>query len=216
MSLRGDSRSNPNLIKFDFYNLVSLINKFYIKWIATPHAVCLTTSARNDKFKISNDNFNYAFSCALKNKFEIISQSDYGFCYKNYFFNLNQVFRNSYDFGRDFDFGRNLNYGFGKDYNCNFKNNCDYDFEKNYNGGFGKNYFGNCNFGFDFGNEIYGIWHDLAGFLFNRKTKKINLCQRIALAKENKNEENSSNNSSFAHGSKHASIRYVWSYDRLD
>ena len=88
--------------------------------------------------------------------FEIISQSDYGFCYKNYFFNLNQVFRNSYDFGRDFDFGRNLNY----------------DFEKNCSGGFGKNYFGNCNFGFDFGNEIYSIWHDLKGFLFNRKTKK--------------------------------------------
>ena len=83
--------------------------------------------------------FNYAFFCALKNKFEIISQLNYGFCYKNYFFNLNQVFRNSYDFGERF--GRNLNYGF----------------EKNYNFGFGKNYFGDCNFGFDFGNEIYGI-----------------------------------------------------------
>ena len=64
--------------------------------------------------------------------FEIISQSDYGFCYKNYFFNLNQVFRNSYDFGESF----------------------------------GKNNFGNCNFGFDFWNEIYGIGNNLAGFLF--------------------------------------------------
>ena len=169
-SLRGfaKNRSNPNLIKFDFYNLVSLINKFYIKWIATP-------LARNDKFKIGNDNFNYAFSCALKNKFEIISQSDYGFCYKNYFFNLNQVFRNSYDFGRDFDFGRNLNYGFGKDCNCNFKKNCDYGFEGDYNFGFGKNYFGNCNFGFDFWNEIYGIGNNLAGFLFNRKILKTKI-----------------------------------------
>ncbi|WP_432633748.1 hypothetical protein, partial [Brachyspira sp.] len=117
--------------------------------------------------------FNYAFSCALKNQFEIISQSDYGFCYKNYFFNLNQVFRNSYDFGGRF--GRNLNYGFGKDYNCNFKKNCDYDFEKNCSGGFGKNYFGNCNFGYGFGNEIYSIWHDLKGFLFNRKILKTKI-----------------------------------------
>ena len=105
--------------------------------------------------------------------FEIISQLNYGFCYKNYFFNLNQVFRNSYDFGERF--GRNLNYGFGKDYNCNFKKNCDYDFEKNYNFGFGKNYFVNCNFGFDFGNEIYSIWHDLKGFLFNRKILKTKI-----------------------------------------
>ena len=90
--------------------------------------------------------------------FEIISQSDYGFCYKNYSFNLNQVFRNNYDFC-DFDFGRNSNYGF----------------EKNYNASFGKNNFGNCNFGLDFGNEIYDGKNDLAGFLFNRKinsTKK--------------------------------------------
>ena len=77
-------------------------------------------------------NFNYAFSYALKNKFEIISQSDYGFCYKNYFFNLNQVFRNSYDFGESF----------------------------------GKNNFGNCNFGFDFWNEICSIGNNLKGFLF--------------------------------------------------
>ena len=83
-------------------------------------------------------NFNYAFSYA--SNFEIISQSDYGFCYKNYFFNLNQVFRNSYDFGESF--GRSLNYDFGK------------------------NNFGNCNFGFDFGNEIYGIGNNLKGFLF--------------------------------------------------
>ena len=77
----------------------------YKNWIATP-------SARND-----NENnfaiFNYALSGALKNQFEIISQSDYGFCYKNYSFNLNQVFRNNYDFC-DFDFGRNSNYGFEK------------------------------------------------------------------------------------------------------
>ncbi|WP_432633188.1 hypothetical protein [Brachyspira sp.] len=55
---RGVSRSNPNLVKFNFYNLISLINKFYTKWIATPHAVCLTASARNDKFKIYNDDKN--------------------------------------------------------------------------------------------------------------------------------------------------------------
>ena len=106
----------------------------YKNWIATP-------SARND-----NENnfaiFNYALSGVLKNQFEIISQSDYGFCYKNYSFNLNQVFRNNYDFC-DFDFGRNSN--------------------------FGKNYFGNCNFGLDFGNEIYDGKNNLAGFLFNRK-----------------------------------------------
>ena len=84
--------------------------------------------------------------------FEIISQSDYGFCYKNYFFNLNQVFRNSYDFGESF--GRSLNYDFGK------------------------NYFGNCNFGFDFGNEIYSIGNNLAGFLFNRKIQQKKLFSR--------------------------------------
>ena len=106
-----------------------------------------------------------------KNQFEIISQSDYGFCYKNYFFNLNQVFRNNYDFCEEF--GRNLNYGFGKDYNCNFKKN--YDFEKNYNFGFGKNYFANCNFGYGFWNEIYGIGNNLKGFLFNRKILKIKI-----------------------------------------
>ncbi len=109
----------------------------------------------------------------MKNKFEIISQLNYGFCYKNYFFNLNQVFRNSYDFGGRF--GRNLNYGFDKDYNRNFKKNCDYGFEKNCSGGLGKNYFGNCNFGFDFGNEICSIWHDLKGFLFNRKILKTKI-----------------------------------------
>ena len=89
--------------------------------------------------------------------FEIISQSYYGFCYKNYFFNLNQVFRNNYDFCESFE--RNSNY----------------DFEKNYNASFGKNNFGNCNFGFDFGNMIYDIGNNLAGFLFNRKinSKKI-------------------------------------------
>ena len=103
--------------------------------------------------------------------FEIISQSDYGFCYKNYFFNLNQVFRNNYDFCESFE--RNSNYDFGRDYN--YKNNCDYSFEKNYNFGFGKNDFGNCNFGFDFGNMIYDIGNNLKGFLFNRKinSKKI-------------------------------------------
>ena len=99
----------------------------------------------------------YAFSGALKNHFEIISQSDYGFCYKNYFFNLNQVFRNNYDFCESFE--RNSNY----------------DFEKNYNFGFGKNDFGNCNFGLGFGNMIYDIGNNLKGFLFNRKinSKKI-------------------------------------------
>ena len=99
----------------------------------------------------------YAFSGALKNHFEIISQSDYGFCYKNYFFNLNQVFRNNYDFCESFE--RNSNY----------------DFEKNYNASFGKNDFGNCNFGLGFWNEIYNLKNNLAGFLFNRKinSKKI-------------------------------------------
>ena len=94
-----------------------------------------------------NDNFNYihAFSYALKNQFEIISQSDYGFCYKNYSFNLNQVFRNNYDFCESF--GRNSI--------------------------FGKNDFGNCNFGLDFGNEIYNLKNNLAGFLFNRKINSI-------------------------------------------
>ena len=113
----------------------------------------------------------YAFSYALKNHFEIISQSDYGFCYKNYFFNLNQVFRNNYDFCESFE--RNSNYDFGRDYN--YKNNCDYSFEKNYNFGFGKNNFGNCNFGLGFWNEIYNLKNNLAGFLFNRKinSKKI-------------------------------------------
>ena len=93
----------------------------------------------------------------IKNQFEIISQSYYGFCYKNYFFNLNQVFRNNYDFCESFE--RNSNY----------------DFEKNYNFGFGKNDFGNCNFGLGFGNMIYDIGNNLKGFLFNRKinSKKI-------------------------------------------
>ena len=113
----------------------------------------------------------HAFSGALKNHFEIISQSNYGFCYKNYFFNLNQVFRNNYDFCESFE--RNSNYDFGRDYN--YKNNCDYSFEKNYNFGFGKNDFGNCNFGLGFWNEIYNLKNNLAGFLFNRKinSKKI-------------------------------------------
>ena len=113
----------------------------------------------------------HAFSGALKNHFEIISQSNYGFCYKNYFFNLNQVFRNNYDFCESFE--RNSNYDFGRDYN--YKNNCDYSFEKNYNFGFGKNNFGNCNFGLGFWNEIYNLKNNLAGFLFNRKinSKKI-------------------------------------------
>ena len=107
----------------------------------------------------------------IKNQFEIISQSYYGFCYKNYFFNLNQVFRNNYDFCESFE--RNSNYDFGRDYN--YKNNCDYSFEKNYNFGFGKNDFGNCNFGLGFWNMIYDIGNNLKGFLFNRKinSKKI-------------------------------------------
>ena len=147
-----------------------------VSFVRNDDLVCHYERKRSNLFI---NKLNYAFSCALKNKFEIISQLNYGFCYKNYFFNLNQVFRNSYDFGERF--GRNLNYGFGKDYNCNFKKNCDYDFEKNYNFGFGKNYFGNCNFGFDFGNEICSIGNNLAGFLFNRKTKKINLCQRFSV-----------------------------------
>ena len=61
LSLRGVSRSNPNLIKFNFYNLISLINKFYTKWIATPSLAKSRQSprsARNDKFKIYNDNKN--------------------------------------------------------------------------------------------------------------------------------------------------------------
>ena len=122
--------------------MVSLINEFYKKWIAS-------AEPRND------DYLTLRYDEEEKNHFEIISQSDYGFCYKNYFFNLNQVFRNNYDFC-DFDFGRNSNY----------------DFEKNYNFGFGKNDFGNCNFGFDFWNEIYNLKNNLAGFLFNRKIKK--------------------------------------------
>ena len=108
MSLRGDSRSNPNLIKFDFYNLVSLINKFYTKWIATPSL----RSARND-------NFNYAFSCALKNKFEIISRNEnYAFDYNKYFCRngnnrKNDLFSRN-DYGGKFIFGfwNNLNFGF--------------------------------------------------------------------------------------------------------
>ncbi len=73
----GVARSNPNLIKFDFYNLISLINKFYTKWIATPSL----RSARNDKF-----NYIHAFSYALKNKFEIISRNEnYAFDYNKYF-----------------------------------------------------------------------------------------------------------------------------------
>ena len=44
----------------------------YKKWIATPLA--------------RNDNFNYAFSYALKNKFEIISRNEnYAFDYNKYF-----------------------------------------------------------------------------------------------------------------------------------
>ena len=86
-------------------------------------------------------NFLSVFIRFAKNHFEIISQLNYGFCYKNYFFNLNQVFRNSYDLGLDFDFGRNLNY----------------DFEKNYNLGFGKNYFANCNFGYGFGMKFMAL-----------------------------------------------------------
>ncbi len=152
----------------------------YKKWIASLIPFVRNDSAffRHYELKRSNlfiNKLNYAFSCALKNQFEIISQLNYGFCYKNCFFNLNQVFRNSYDFGRDFDFGRNLNYGFGKDYNRNFKKNCDYDFEKNCNFGFGKNYFGNCNFGYGFGNEICSIGNNFAGFLFNRKILKTKI-----------------------------------------
>ena len=113
--------------------------------------------------------------------FEIISQSNYGFCYKNCSFNLNQVFRNNYDFCESFE--RNSNYDFGRDYN--YKNNCDYSFEKNYNFGFGKNDFGNCNFGFDFGNMIYDIGNNLKGFLFNRFNRKIN-SKKILFQKEKK------------------------------
>ena len=109
---------------------------------------------RSNLFFVDCHDFLRSLAMTIKNKFEIISQLDYGFCYKNYFSNLNQVFRNSYDFGEMF--GRNLNYGF----------------EKNYDFSFGKNYFGNCNFGFDFVSKIYSIGNNLAGFLFNRKIKK--------------------------------------------
>ena len=106
--------------------------------------------------------FNYAFSYALKNQFEIISQSDYGFCYKNYSFNLNQVFRNNYDFCESF--GRNSIFGFGK------------------------NNFGNCNFGSGFWNKIYDGKNNLEGFLFNRKNQQKNLiyARSTPLAKEKK------------------------------
>ena len=64
----------------------------YKNWIASgvalAHAVLLTAMTIKNNFSI----FNYAFSYALKNRFEIISPSNYSFCYKNYSFNLNQVF----------------------------------------------------------------------------------------------------------------------------
>ena len=171
------------------------------KLIATPHAVCRwqahcvnisEKSMQGGSLRLTSPQSvrplgttpcysDFAFSYALKNHFEIISQSNYGFCYKNYFFNLNQVFRNNYDFCESFE--RNSNYDFGRDYN--YKNNCDYSFEKNYNFGFGKNDFGNCNFGFDFGNMIYDIGNNLKGFLFNRFNRKIN-SKKILFQKEKK------------------------------
>ena len=44
-------RSNPNFNKFNFYNLISLINKFYTKWIAL-----LILFVRNDDKKINFNN----------------------------------------------------------------------------------------------------------------------------------------------------------------
>ena len=135
---------------------------FYCKNLLKTFITChYEGNARSNLFSVDCFTWQHArfsaFAMTIKNQFEIISQSNYGFCYKNYFFNLNQVFRNNYDFCESFE--RNSNY----------------DFEKNYNASFGKNNFGNCNFGFDFGNMIYDIGNNLAGFLFNRKinSKKI-------------------------------------------
>ena len=140
LSLRV-KRSNLNLVKFDFYNLISLINKFYTKWIATPSL----RSARND-------NFNYAFPCALKNQFEIISRNE------NYAFDYNKYFCRN---------GNNQSLslrGFAKN-RSNLFSGLLHFVRNDGDGLFSRNDYGR-KFIFGFGNNLN------FGFLFNRKTKK--------------------------------------------
>ena len=169
--------------KINFKNLVSLINEFYKKWIAS--FVSLT---RNDSFfapslrgdSRSNPHKIYCFANACvsyatygddeegKNDFEIISLLDYGFCY-NYGFNHNENNLKNYNSSVN----ENYNFAFGE--NCNFVKYFNYDFinieSKNYN----LSKIGNYN---SLNGSCYGFWRiyficdNLKDFLFNTKNQK--------------------------------------------
>ena len=140
--------------KTNFKNLVSLINGFYKKWIAS-------AEPRNDDYLTLRDDED------KKNYFEIISLLDYGFCY-NYGFNHNENNLKNYNPSVN----ENYNFAFGE--NCNVKY-FNYDFvnieSKNYNLSKIGNYNslnGSC---YDFW-RIYFICDNLKDFLFNTKIQK--------------------------------------------
>ena len=141
--------------KINFKNLVSLINEFYKKWIAS-------AEPRNDDYLTLRDDED------KKNYFEIISLLDYGFCY-NYGFNHNENNLKNYNSSVN----ENYNFAFGE--NCNFVKYFNYDFinieSKNYNLSKIGNYNslnGSC---YDFW-RIYFICDNLKDFLFNTKNQK--------------------------------------------
>ena len=141
--------------KINFKNLVSLINEFYKKWIAS-------AEPRNDDYLTLRDDED------KKNYFEIISLLDYGFCY-NYGFNHNENNLKNYNSSVN----ENYNFAFGE--NCNFVKSFNYDFinieSKNYN----LSKIGNYN---SLNGSRYGFWRiyficdNLKGFLFNTKNQK--------------------------------------------
>jgi len=149
--------------KINFKNLVSLINEFYQKWIAS-------AEPRNDDYlTLRNDDYlTLRDDEEEKNYFEIISLLDYGFCY-NYGFNHNENNLKNYNPSVN----ENYNFAFGE--NCNFVKSFNYDFinieSKNYNLSKIGNYNslnGSC---YDFW-RIYFICDNLKDFLFNTKNQK--------------------------------------------
>ena len=59
---------SPSLRGFEKSEVIHNVYSFFKNCIATPHAVCLTATARNDNF-----NYIHAFSYKLKNNFAILN-----------------------------------------------------------------------------------------------------------------------------------------------
>ena len=106
--------------------------------------------------------FNYAFSCALKNKFEIISRNE------NYAFDYNKYFcRNGNNKSLSFAEGVLWERGFAKN-RSNLFSGLLHFVRNDVDGLFSRNDYG--------GKFIFGFWSNLNfGFLFNRKILKTKI-----------------------------------------